>query len=98
MISNSFFIAALMVTAGFLYLMIDLVFLTPFRVLILHEYLAPLGWFALALFVNIAAAAYAVQRKFGLKDTGRKLQHVERQLRTSSTISADLSGRLSKLP
>jgi hypothetical protein len=31
------------------------------------------------LFVNVFAAVYAVQRKFFLKDTGRKLTHVDHQ-------------------
>jgi hypothetical protein len=30
--------------------------------------------------VNVFAAMYAIHRKFFLKDTGRKLSHVDKQL------------------
>ena len=35
-------------------------------------------WVAV-LFVNVFAAVYVVQRKFFLKDTGRKLSHIDKQ-------------------
>jgi hypothetical protein len=35
-----------------------------------------------------------VARRLLLKDTGRKLAHVEKQLRTRDTIARDLSERL----
>jgi hypothetical protein len=35
-------------------------------------------WIAV-LFVNVFAGVYAIQRKFFLKDTGRKLSHVDNQ-------------------
>ena len=31
-------------------------------------------------FVNLFAGIYAVQRKFFLKDTGRKLSHIDQQV------------------
>ena len=46
------------------------------------------------LFVNLTALFYLVNRLFFLKDTGRKLAHVERQLRSRSTIVQELSDRL----
>ena len=32
------------------------------------------------VFVNVFAAVYAIQRKFFLKDTGRKLSHIDKQV------------------
>ena len=96
MISTAAFAAALAVFAGFMYLLVDLAFLAPFRELIFHKYLELIGCFALVLMLNLTAGIYALQRKLGLKDTGRKLQHVERQLRTGSSISDELTGKLSK--
>jgi hypothetical protein len=46
------------------------------------------------LFVNLFALMYLFARKLFLKDTGRKLAHVEKQVRTSDTVSPELSGRI----
>ena len=50
--------------------------------------------FAAALFLNLFAAVYIACRKLFLKDTGRKLAHVEKQVRSGSSISEELSRRL----
>jgi hypothetical protein len=57
----------------------ELKFLIPYRLILIHQYggLIPL-WVAI-LFVNVFAGVYAIQRKFFLKDTGRKLTHVDNQ-------------------
>jgi hypothetical protein len=52
-----------------------------------------LAWSAL-LFINIYAALYFGVRKLLLKETGRKLAHVEKQLRTGPSISEELTDRL----
>jgi hypothetical protein len=44
--------------------------------------------------VNLFALCYLVSRTLFLKDTGRKLAHVEKQLRTGQPIVRDLSERL----
>jgi hypothetical protein len=36
--------------------------------------------FLAVLFVNLFAAAFAINRRFFLKDTGRKLSHLDKQL------------------
>jgi hypothetical protein len=46
--------------------------------------------------VNLFAFFYAVNRRLFLKDTGRKLAHVEKQLLTPDTIVRDLSDRLAQ--
>lgn len=48
----------------------------------------------MALFINIYAGVYFGVRKLLLKETGRKLAHVEKQLRTGQTISEELTERL----
>jgi len=45
-------------------------------------------------FINIYAAVYFAVRKLLLKETGRKLAHVEKQLRTGQSISQELTERL----
>jgi hypothetical protein len=68
----------LLLALGF-WLMGELKFLIPYRHVLLHQYGSVLlVWFAV-LFVNVFAAVYAIQRKFFLKDTGRKLSHLDSQ-------------------
>jgi hypothetical protein len=43
---------------------------------------------------NLTAAFYSIGRRLFLKDTGQKLAHIEKQLRTDDTISEELSHRL----
>jgi hypothetical protein len=69
-------------------------FLIPYRHLLLTQYSRTITLFTAALFVNIFAALYAIGRKLFLKDTGRKLAHLEKQLRTGASISEELSRRL----
>ena len=79
MIANALIVTiALLLALGF-WLMDELKFLIPYRHVLLHQYGSVLLlWFAV-LFVNVFAAVYAVQRKFFLKDTGRKLSHLDNQ-------------------
>ena len=96
MIANSIFVASIVWLASAMYLLSELSFLAPYRDLILSRYSTPLISFAGLLFINLVAVTYTVNRKFFLKDTGMKLAHVEKQLRTGSTISTELTDRLSE--
>ena len=70
---------ALLLTLGF-WLLGELRFLIPYRHVLFHRYgTTLLLWFGI-LFVNVFAAVYTLERKFFLKDTGRKLSHVDRQV------------------
>ena len=79
MIANAL-IATIAVFLGIsFWLMQELRFLIPYRTLIFHRYGSILlAWFA-TLFFNVFAAALAVNRKFFLKDTGKKLSHIDKQ-------------------
>jgi hypothetical protein len=95
MIVTSIFVAS-MITVGFLfYVLGELRFLAPYRALIWHQYAPYILWFIAVFFFNLVGIVYIVHRHFALKDTGRKLQHVEKQLRTGSSISEELTARLS---
>ena len=69
-------------------------FLIPFRHLLWVKYSTTIALYAATLFVNMFAGLYALGRKLFLKDTGRKLAHLEKQLRTGASISEELSRRL----
>ena len=90
--------ALLAATAIFLgvsfFLMEECRFLVPYRHLLWVKYSEPLALFAGVLFFNLVAAFYMAGRKLFLKDTGRKLAHLEKQLRTGSSLSEELSRRL----
>ena len=50
--------------------------------------------FAAVLFINIYGALYFGLRKLLLKETVRKLAHVEKQLRTGPGVSEELTEHL----
>lgn len=80
MIANALIVTvAILLAIGF-WLMSELRFLIPYRLILYHQYGGViLIWIAL-LFVNVFAAVCAIQRKFFLKDTGRKLSHIDKQV------------------
>src|SRR5215813_6100937 len=80
MLANALILTiAILLALGF-WLMNELKFLIPYKHILVHQYGATLLlWLAVA-FVNLFAGVYAVQRKFFLKDTGRKLSHLDHQV------------------
>ena len=85
MIANALFIAiALLLALGF-WLMGELKCFVPYKTALLHEYGQSILIYMAVLFVNLFAAALALIRKFFLKDTGRKLFHLDKQLHLGET-------------
>jgi hypothetical protein len=96
MIANAIFVTTVILLAAGIYLLGECRFLIPYRHVLFIQYGSTLAWFTTALFVNLFAGIYTLFRKFFLKDTGRKLAHLEKQLRTGSSLSDDLSRRLNE--
>jgi hypothetical protein len=96
MIGNAFLAATVIVLALSFFLMQECRFLIPYRHLLMVKYGGTLAIFIAALFVNLVAASYLIGRKLFLKDTGQKLAHLEKQLRSGATISEELSDRLNE--
>lgn len=94
MIGNAFFATTVVCLALGIFLLQECQFLIPYRHLLLTKYAAPVVAFSVALFLNLFAVFYLACRKLFLKDTGRKLAHVEKQLRSGASISEELSRRL----
>ena len=69
---------AILLAVGF-WLLGELKFLVPYRHILIHQYGGVILLWITVLFVNVFAGVYAIQRKFFLKDTGRKLSHVDNQ-------------------
>jgi hypothetical protein len=70
---------ALLLALGF-WLMGELRFFVPYKVILWHAYATPILLYVGILSVNVFAAAFVLIRKFLLKDTGRKLSHLDKQL------------------
>jgi hypothetical protein len=77
-------------------LMGRLEFLSVYKHLIFPQYLWTIVGAIVLVFLNLFGLFYLIARNLFLKDTGRKLAHVERQLRTGDTIVRDLSDRLAE--
>ena len=94
MVADTLLLTTVIMLGLAFFLMGECQFLIPYRHLILAKYGVSIALFAAAFFVNVFAALYALGRKIFLKDTGRKLAHLEKQLRTGASISEELSRRL----
>ena len=92
MIANALVITiAVMLAIGFI-LMGELKFFIPFKVVIWRAYSAYILSYCGLLFANVFAAAFALNRKFFLKDTGRKLAHLDKQFNIShSEVAVEIS-------
>ena len=96
MIVNSAFLSAMiLILVGFV-LMGRLEFLAAYKHFIFPRYLWDVVGAAVLVFVNLFACFYLMTRGLFLKDTGRKLAHLEKQLQTGDTVVRDLSERLSE--
>lgn len=96
MIANSAFLAAMVIVLLLFVLMDQLSFLVPYKRLIFTQYLWVIVSVIAVVFINLFALFYTITRRLFLKDTGRKLAHVDRQLLTRDTIVRDLSERLAQ--
>jgi len=94
MIANALLASFTLLLALLFYLLSACSFLIPYRRVIAHDYGALILLSAAVLFVNIFALAYSASRVLGLKDTGRKLAHLDKQLRSGGPIARDLADRL----
>lgn len=98
MVANSAFLAAMVLLAILFVLLDQLSFLIPYKRFIFSQYLWTIVAAVVVTYVNLFALFYALTRRIFLKDTGRKLAHVDRQLLTRDTIVRDLSDQLSREP
>jgi hypothetical protein len=94
MLANAVFVTTLIVLALGLWLMQELRFLVPWRSLILHDYLQSIVLYCALLFANILGLTIWIERKFFLRDTGRKLRHLDQEIHTGeSDLSEEILSR-----
>lgn len=80
MLANAVFVATLIFLALGFWLSHELRFLIPWRSLILHQYLESIALYCALLFANILGLAIWIERRFFLRDAGRKLKHLDQEI------------------
>ena len=94
MIANAVFVATLIFLALGFWLSNELRFLAPWRNLVLHAYLQPIATYCALLFANILGLTIWIERKFFLRDTGRKLKHLDQEIHSGhSELSEEITAR-----
>ncbi len=94
MIANAFFVATLIFLALGFWLMHDMHFLVPWRGLILHSYAKNIELYCALFFANILGLAIWIERKFFLRDAGRKLRHLDQEIHSGqSELSEEILAR-----
>ena len=79
MIANALLLTIAILLAYGFWLLDQLKFMARYRAALFHSYGVVLLLALGLLFLNVFGAALLLQRKFFLKDTGRKLSHLDRQ-------------------
>jgi hypothetical protein len=94
MIANAVFVATLIFLALGFWLSNELRFLAPWRGFILHNHLQSVALYCALLFINLLGLTVWIERKFFLRDTGRKLRHLDQEIHTGqSELSEEILSR-----
>ena len=94
MIANAAFLAAVTLFLGGAWLAGELTFLTPYKATLFRRHAWGIGSAMLLLFFNLFGVYYSVARWLFLRDTGRKLLHLDRQLGTEDGVLEDLGTQI----
>jgi len=94
MIANTAFLAALTVFLLVAWLAGELSFLAPYKGPLFRLHGMFIAQAVLLVFLNLCALYYALARWFFLRETGRKLTHIDRQLIASEGVHEDLPPEL----
>ena len=94
MVANAVLVVTLIFLALSVWLIGELRFLVPWRSLILHEYAKSTAIYCGLLFANMLGLAIWVERKFFLRDTGRKLKHLDQEIHSGqSELSQEITNQ-----
>jgi hypothetical protein len=95
MLSNAVFVATLIFLALIVWLSGELRFLAPWRSLIVHQYARSIAIYCALLFANLLGVAIWIERKFFLRDTGRKLKHLDQEIHSGhNELSQEITAQL----
>ena len=91
MIANSLIVTTIMMVVLFFVLIDELAYISFYKDHFLSHYGGHIAFLAAALFFNIFAAAFTLNRKFFLKDAGQKLSHLDKQIQDDHLdVSAEI--------
>ena len=94
MLANAVFVATLIFLALGFWLAHSLNFLTPWRGLVIHRYCQSIAIYCVLLFTNILGLTIWIERKFFLRDTGRKLKHLDQEIHSGhSELSEEITAQ-----
>ncbi len=83
MIANALLSTIIILLGYAFWLLGQLTFMAPYKAVLYHAYGTTILMFVVVLFVNLFGAALAISRRFFLKNTGRKLSHLDKQFNAS---------------
>jgi hypothetical protein len=98
MIANAAFLAGLTTFILAAWLAAELSFLAPYRAAIFRTYGLHILAGVVLVFVNLLGTYYLIARWLFLRDAGRKLTHIDRQLRRAPGLHDDLRRHFQKRP
>jgi hypothetical protein len=90
MIANAAFLAGLSTFILAAWLAAELSFLAPYKAAIFRTYGLHIVVGVVLVFVNLLGTYYLIARWLFLRDAGRKLTHIDRQLRSAPGLHDDL--------
>lgn len=90
MMANAAFLAGLTTFVLTAWLAAELSFLAPYKAAIFRAYGLHIVAGVVLVFVNLLGTYYLIARWLFLRDAGRKLTHVDRQLRSAPGLHDDL--------
>ena len=97
MFANAVFVATLIFLALGIWLSGEMRFLTPWRSLIIHSYGRAIVMYCTLLFSNILGLTIWIERKFFLRDTGRKLKHLDQEIHSGhNELSEEITAEFGK--
>ena len=94
MIANAAFLSGVTLFLVGAWLAGELTFLAPYKATLFRRHGWTMGGAALLLFFNLFGVYYSIARWLFLRDTGRKLLHLDRQLGTADGVLEDLGTQL----
>jgi len=90
MIANAAFLAAITTFLLVAWLAGELRFLAPHKAVLFSHHGSLILLFTLLVYLNLCAVYYSIARWLFLRDTGRKLLHLDRQLTSDDAVLEDL--------
>jgi hypothetical protein len=93
-IANVAFLSAITTFLAVAWMAGELVFLAPYKAGLFRQHGTTIGLAILLLFLNLCATYYGIARWLFLRDTGRKLSHMDRQLASTDTPLRDIHRHL----